>query len=146
MISKLEASFIEKIISLTTDKKITWSVYTHKNDTDSKESSMNDYKSYLSNSLQYEERFFDDKIKDLITKKMRCVFRIERWYRNINLICGFVNGDDYTISNFSIGSSDEKSIEYRMLNRLFDIVEDYNNKKVEADKLNNISSFMENFK
>ena len=58
MISRLEASFIEKIISLTTDKKITWSVYTHKNDSFIKESSMTDYKSYLSNSLQYEERFF----------------------------------------------------------------------------------------
>ena len=152
MISKLEASFIEKIIAHTVEKKIIWRSYNPKkddfisNEPLTNESLTEDFKSYASNTLYYGEKTTDISTGAPIIKKKKCTFRIDHWYRNVRLICWFISDIDYSISFFKIESSDEKSIEYRMIYRLFTIAEDSNNKKVEADKISNITSFISNFK
>ena len=146
MISKLEASFIEKIIGHTVDNKIKWKVYNPKKDSDSNTFPLIDgYKSYSTDTIQYEERVMDTKTRTLVTKKMKCVFRVDRGPNHIKLICWFI-GEYFDLSDFSIESIDDKTFEYKILDRLFTIIEDSNTKKVEADKIANITSFISNFK
>lgn len=146
MISKLEASFIEKIIGHTVDNKIKWKVYNPKKDSDFNTMPLIDgYKSYSTDTIYYEERVMDTKTKTLVTKKRKCVFRVDHSPKHIKLICWFI-GEYFDLSVFSIESIDDKTFEYKILDRLFTIIEDSNTKKENADKISNITSFISNFK
>ena len=152
MISKLEASFIEKIIAHTVDGKITWRSYNPKkddfisNEPLTNETLSEDFKSYASSTLYYEEKTTATKNGAPIIKKKKCTFRIDHWHKRVRLICWFISEDDFTMSSFKIESMEEKMIEYRMLYRLFLVAESTNDKKVEADKVSSITSFISNFK
>ena len=142
MLETYESDYITKITDLTVNGKLYW--YETKND--------NISRSYRSDVCKYTEKVmkFINSNKELLNIEKEVVFTITRSHVIIDdstsySLHSIYYKDDSNEVEFNIDSLNEKTIEYKMLKRLFDVVEKYIENRDNNLKINNIYSFLNNF-
>lgn len=142
MLESYESDYITKITDLTVNGKLYW--YETKND--------NISRSYRSDACKYVEKVMKiiNSNKELLNIEKEVVFTITRSHVIIDdstsySLHSIYYKDDSNEVEFNIDSLNEKTIEYKMLKRLFDVVEKYIENRDNNLKITNIYSFLNNF-
>ena len=147
MVESYEYKYIKKIIDLTINNKLNWSEFKNNNIE----------KSYKSDKYKFnvKELKIINNNKEIIDTNKQFEFIIRKEYLESNSTYSYILNSIYykeCFSNnfdieiiFDIKSSNEVTMEYKMLNRLFNIVNKHIEDKNNALRISNIYAFLDNF-